>query len=131
MTGNDTPKNIILLLGRDDTKEIRKTIKDQRLEALLRPPPGSPDYVMATGLKLDVDCPPWTPRAPSPEEEVEVTKIRNMQHLITSHMGARGVQSITPADMQQILVSNFGAEWVGALGVYQTALSAMDQGVSV
>ena len=131
VTGKDTPENFSLIFGQPPTKEIKKTQKDQRMEALLRPPPGSPDYVMSSGLQLDIGCPPWTPREPSPEEQLEVTKVRNMQALITSHMGARGVKNIKPADMQQILVSNFGADWVSALGTYQTALNAMDQDVRV
>ena len=131
VTGKDTPGNLSLIFGQSPTREIKKTQKDQRMEALLRPPPGSPDHAMSSNLQLDVDCPPWTPREPSPEEDLEVTKIRNMQALITSHMGAQGVKKITSADMQQILVNNFGSQWVGALGVYQTALNAMDQGVSL
>lgn len=84
---------------------------------------------MTKGLKVDENCPPWTPRPASAEEEVELQKIREMQETILSHMGSRSMSSITSKDMQHVLIKNFGAGWCDALATYQTAINAMDQGV--
>lgn len=42
MTGKDSPENISILLGRGSRSAVDRIRKEVRLEALLRPPPGSP-----------------------------------------------------------------------------------------
>lgn len=85
MTGQDTPKNWILLFGSDgglgsafeDTREIYRAA---RIKYLLAPPPGSPAYRefaslnhLHLGGKL---------RPASKEEERIVRDVRGMQHYI-------------------------------------------------
>lgn len=131
VTGKDSPENIAKFLGRGGREEIERTHREIRIEVLLRPPPGSPMYVVATSLNLDENCPAWTPRAASAAEQAEVRKIRDMQGLIRSHMGSRSMSSITTRDMQAILTANFADTWVDEFPYYQTAINAMDQGVRV
>ncbi|KAI1138887.1 hypothetical protein F5Y05DRAFT_354277 [Hypoxylon sp. FL0543] len=129
VTGKDTPENLSLFFGQD--KSIQEDQKRVRVEILLRPPPGSPSYVFSVGLKLDENCPPWTPREPSAAEVKELEEIRAMQDVIRSHMGARGVEDVSMDDMRDILVENFGNQWSAKLQTYQDALNSMDRGVPV
>ena len=131
ITGKDTPENITKFVGRNDQDQIEKTHQDVRMEILLRPPPGSPNWAMAKNLKVDENRPAWTPRPASTEEEAELKKIRDMQEVIRCHMGSRSMNSITSKDMQDVLTQNFGNSWVDALATYQSAINAMDQGVRV
>lgn len=69
ITGKDTPENNAKFVGRNDQDQIKKTHQDARIRILLRPPPGSPNWAMAKNLKLDENCPAWTPRPASTEED--------------------------------------------------------------
>jgi hypothetical protein len=100
-----------------------------RIEILLNSPPGSPNYARAAQLRLDENCPPWTPREALAAEEAELRKISNMQGHIRRHMGSRNMSSISSRDMQVILTANFAATWSQELPYYQYAVNAMDQGV--
>lgn len=131
ITGKDTPENNAKFVGRNDQDQIKKTHQDARIRILLRPPPGSPNWAMAKNLKLDENCPAWTPRPASTEEEAELKKIRDMQEVIRRHMSSRSMSSITSKDMQDVLTQNFGSGWVDALATYQSAINAMDQGIRV
>ncbi|KAK6065110.1 hypothetical protein SCUP515_11417 [Seiridium cupressi] len=131
VTGKDTPENFALLFGHGNKGVVESTAKECRLEVLLRPPPGSPMYAMTTSLKLDENCPSWTPRPASPEEAKEVEEIRSMQDIIRKHMGPRGLKNIGTGDMQQILVKNFSDRWSEVIGVYQNAVNSLDQGVRI
>ncbi|RYP70732.1 hypothetical protein DL771_005227 [Monosporascus sp. 5C6A] len=131
VTGRDTPENLSLLFGQNKAGQLDECHKDTRLEVLLRPPPGSPMYVMAKSMGYDENCPPWTPREPSATEAQKIKEIRDMQETIRRHMGSRGVSNITSGDMREILVSNFGNRWSQVMKVYQDAVNAMDQGVGL
>jgi hypothetical protein len=84
---------------------------------------------MAAQLKLDENCPLWTPREASAGEEAELRNIRDMQGHIRRHMGSRSMSSITTQDMQTVLTANFAATWSQELPYYQYAVNSMDQGV--
>ncbi|KAI2619645.1 hypothetical protein GGR54DRAFT_639968 [Hypoxylon sp. NC1633] len=127
ITGKDTPQNLSLFFGQNET--IWRHHHNMRLEALMRPPPGSPSYVQVAMSKADENCPSWTPREPSATETKDLEKIRVMQNLIRSHMGARGVEDVSSADMSDILVKNFGDEWSAYIQTYTNALNTMDRGV--
>ncbi|KAI0836738.1 hypothetical protein F5Y06DRAFT_273248 [Hypoxylon sp. FL0890] len=127
VTGKDTPENLTLFFGQD--KSVSDVHRDMRLEILLRPPPGSPSDVRARMMKLDQNCPPWTPREASEAEAKEVEKVIAMQETIRRHMGSRGVREVTSNDMRDILVNNFGNQWSEMLHTYQTAVNSMDRGV--
>lgn len=129
ITGKDTPENFAKLLGLNEKDVVAEAQRDVRMEVLLQPPRGSPSYAMARQLKLDENCPPWTPREASATEKERLNKVRAMQELIRRHMGTRSVSTINTNDMRDILVKNFGAGWTEALSVYQNAINAMDQGV--
>lgn len=129
VTGKDTPENLSLFFGQHNS--VQEVHKNVRLEVLLRPPPGSPMYVLSTSTGADENCPSWTPREPSAAESVEIEEIRAMQEVIRSHMGARGVENISTNDMRDILVENFGNQWSAKLQTYQNAVNSMDQGVQV
>ncbi len=139
LTGKDTPENLALFFGHgqanavEDTGGIAQSHKDSRIEALLRPPPGSPMYVLNRSLKHDRGCPtPWTPREPSAAEARHIQEVRDMQETIRRHKGvAPGgrVENITNNDMRDILVQNFGNRWSEGIKVYMDAINAMDQGV--
>lgn len=85
---------------------------------------------MAAHTKSGEPSRPWTPREASAEEMAVLKEIRDMQDVIRGHMGSRSLRTISTKDMQEILVNNFGANWSVALATYQTAINAMDQGVS-
>lgn len=129
VTGKDTPENLLLFFGQD--RSIQEDQKNVRLQVLLRPPPGSSMHVLSTSMKVDENCPPWTPREPSAVEANELEEIRTMQDVIRSHMGARGVNDISTNDMREILVENFGNQWSAKLQTYQHALNSMDRGINV
>jgi hypothetical protein len=84
VTGKDFPENLSLFFG-SNAASIEDIQKDARLEALLKPPRGSPMYVMAASLNLDKNCPPWTPREPSAAETQEIKEINDMQETIRHH----------------------------------------------
>ena len=62
-------------------------IKKTRIDVLLCPPPGSPSY--AVSEHLDAGNPRWTPRAPNAEEEVEISKVKDMKSKIAEQLGSR------------------------------------------
>ncbi|CZT49523.1 uncharacterized protein RSE6_10384 [Rhynchosporium secalis] len=131
VTGKDTPENFRKLLGWNDKDAIKSTHQSSRNEILLKPPHGSPNWAMAKSLKLDDNCPPWTPLPASMEEEKQVQDIRDMQELIRHQMGSRSMSTITSQDMQDVLVQNFASAWSAKLQTYQDAVNAMDQGVRI
>ncbi|KAL2071196.1 hypothetical protein VTL71DRAFT_12431 [Oculimacula yallundae] len=131
VTGKDTPKNLRKLLGWNDKDMIKSTHQTARNQVLLKPPPGSPAWAMAKSRKLDENCPSWTPRPASAEEEKEIKNIRDMQELIKRHMGPRSMGTITSMDMKEVLEKNFVGECIDKLQTYYDALNAMDQGVRV
>ncbi|KAI1092948.1 hypothetical protein F5B19DRAFT_452383 [Rostrohypoxylon terebratum] len=128
-TGKDTPENIALFFGQKTTEEINLAHKENRMEALLNPPMGSPMDVMARGSKWDENCPPLNVRRPSDAEAEELRAIRQMQETIRQHMGSRGVEDVTSNDMRDILVKHFGPRWPDMMQVYQHALNSMDRNV--
>ncbi|KAI1456208.1 hypothetical protein F4805DRAFT_433530 [Annulohypoxylon moriforme] len=127
LTGKDTSENLSLFFGQNMTDAITRTHQDNRLEALLDPPEGSPMDVMARDF--DENCPPRNVRPPSHAEAGEVKKIRGMQEIIRQHMGSRGVEDVSTNDMRDILVKNFGNRWSEALETYNHALNSMDRNV--
>ncbi|KAI1211881.1 uncharacterized protein F4807DRAFT_416713 [Annulohypoxylon truncatum] len=129
LTGKDTPENFSLFFGQNKTDAVTKTHKDNRLEALLEPPKGSPMDVMARARKFDENCPPRNVRRPSHAEAGEIKKIRDMQETIRQHMGSRGVEDVSSNDMRDILINNFGNRWVEGLEIYNHALNSMDRNV--
>ena len=86
-------------------------------------------YAMARKLKLDENCPPWTPREPSATEKEQLSKVRAMQELIRRHMGSRSMSTINTNDMKEILEKKSSIGVVEALPIYLDAINAMDQGV--
>lgn len=108
---------------------MKKSYKEARMAILIGSPPGSPNYAIAALDKAGTNCPPWTPREASVEEQQELKKTRDMQDLIRRHMGSRSMRSVNSDDMQAILVDNFGARWSEELQYYQDAINSMDQGV--
>lgn len=130
VTGKDTPENLALFFGSRWSESIRDQHADLRLEILLEPPPGSPMHKYAEGLGLDAGCPrPWTPRAASADEARQLAKIRAMQDAIRRHVGARGVENNTTQDMFDIMVQQYGDNWVPEAKTYTNALNSMYQGV--
>ena len=129
-TGKDTPRNITILIGPHDKNKdlIQKLQHESRMEILLGAPPGSPAYALAHSLKMDENCPPWTPREASAEETGELQEIKELQDRIRAHMGSRSMKDLKTSDMQAVLTS-FGASWTEMMPRYQSAINAMDQGV--
>ncbi|EKD20833.1 uncharacterized protein L3040_000938 [Drepanopeziza brunnea f. sp. 'multigermtubi'] len=131
VTGKDTPENFRKLLGWNDKDEIKDIQHSARKEVLIRPPKGSPDWAFAKGLKLDENCPPWTPRPASVKEEQEVREIKEMQELIKRHMGSRSMSTIGTKDMTDFLAKYFPRDFSAKMQTFTAATNAMDQDVMV
>lgn len=138
VTGKDTPENLALFFGSESSDSdsgsgsIRELHEDCRFEVLLEPPPGSPKYKMAQHMRWDVGCPqPWTPRAASADEERQVAEIRAAQEDIRRHVAAqgRGVENLTSQDTRDVLVQQYGDNWVAGVKTHTRARNSMYQGV--
>ena len=81
--------------------------------------------IMAAGLEADEDCLAWTPREPSSAEQEHLLKVREMQTMIRQHMNGRSPSSATGNDTRDILIKNYGANWVDGLQCYQDAINSM------
>lgn len=123
-TGLDTLENLRLLFG--PSWQPDSDYEKERLNVLIRPPPGSPSYVMYSVLDNISPSLPWSPRPADETETKKLQEVRDMQDLIRRHLADR--KQPTAMDMQCILQS-FGEKWSEKLAVYQTAVNAMDQGV--
>ncbi|ETS83495.1 hypothetical protein PFICI_05371 [Pestalotiopsis fici W106-1] len=128
LTRKDTPGNLPLFFGDRDRPDIRSAIKEFRIEALLRPPPGSPTYAHAKPGRLEEGLPAWTPQPASLDEAKEVQEIRKMQQIIVDHSGPRGTKDITSDDMMSILTIHYPERWAEMLPLYNLTLNALDQG---
>ena len=124
LTGEDNPTNLALLLGPLWETKASDTVKKTRIDVLLCPPPGSPSHTMAQ--HWDVGAPHWTPRAPSAEEEAELTKVRDMQQQLAGQLGGR--QEVGTDDIRQ-MVMGMGANWADNLGTLEAAMNRTNQGV--
>ncbi|KAI9926370.1 hypothetical protein ASPWEDRAFT_176660 [Aspergillus wentii DTO 134E9] len=124
ITGKDTIGNFQLLMGPQWRKIAGSMREEQRLDVLLRPQPGSPSY--ALHHQYDEDTPTWSPTPATTAENEKVQEIREMQDFIVSRVGP-GKQP--DKDEMRGILTAFGANWAEKLGVYQTALNALDQGV--
>ena len=111
------------MLGRD-WKDVKNSIDEQRILALLSPPPGSPAY--ALHATYDRDAPAPSPRPASPEEQQKVQAVQNLQAAVSRQLGGR--KDPTTADMQ-VIMSSFGANWAEMLPLYQLAINTMDRDV--
>lgn len=116
-----------------DEENIIDTHYGTRLEILLEPPKGSYFYVFPKSHNLDDDCPAWTPREASEEEESDLEWIAHMQTIIKHYMHAhkRKLSSIDNDDMIVILESVIGiAGWdlEDEKKYYIAALNSLDMG---
>ena len=104
--------------------KAKEVIKETRIEVLLCPPPGSPNYKASE--HLDIGSPRWAPRAPNAEEEVELGKVRNMQQRVANQLGGR--KAVETEDIKDILMG-MGENWADNLGALEAAMNGTDQGV--
>lgn len=124
LTGKDTSANIELLLGPNEKDSVKETHERTRIDVLLDPPRGSPNYCVSQDL--DEHCSARNIRPPSPDELIMLQKIGDMQARIKAKMDSRGSKKVTNEDTKAILTS-FGDRWVEMLPIYQHALNSMDQ----
>lgn len=94
------------------------------MDVLLCPPPGSPNQILSEAL--DEGSPRWTPRAPTQEEQEEITKVRDMNSKVTEQIGNK--KDIGTGDIKDILMS-MGGNWASNLPALQAALNSRDQNV--
>ena len=101
-------------------------IKKTRVEVLLCPPPGSPSH--AGSAHFDEGSPRWTPRAPNAEEELEISKVKDMKLKIADQLGSR--MDVDKTDIRA-LVSSLGDNWVEGLPALEAAMNSTNQGVNL
>lgn len=124
VTGEDNPDNFTTLLG--PLWESVESIKETRIELLLRPPPGSPSYVYSE--HLDAGSPPWTPRSPNAEEEAELGKINDMKSKVAKQLGDR--KYLNKTDLRELILG-MGDNWVEGLPALEAVTNSTNQGVGL
>ncbi len=114
-----------LLFGTAWTTDVAPTLKDARMQVLLNPPRGSPSY--AFHASMDVGAPTYDPRPATPDEQICIDQVREMQAKVRGRLGNR----LEPAkdDMMAILMQ-YGANWDQMLSTYTVAVNTMNQGVT-
>ena len=99
-------------------------IKKTRIDVLLCPSPGSPSH--AVSEHLDAGSPRWTPRAPNAEEELEISKVKDMKSKIAEQLGNR--KDVHKTDIGA-LISSLGDNWVEGLPALEAAMNSTNQDV--
>jgi hypothetical protein len=113
-----------LLFGPRWESSIKKDHEAVRIECLLDPPPGSPNY--ALNAYMDDASIVRSPRPATEAERQRVKEVREMQELIRRRVGVGKPPS--SADMMAILTA-FRADWPARMETYTMAANTMDQGV--
>ncbi|KAK2014790.1 hypothetical protein LZ32DRAFT_690259 [Colletotrichum eremochloae] len=124
ITGQDSPENMQRLFGPGSLSTMKELHEKARIEALLDPPRGSPNYVV--NASTDDPALARSVRPPTEAEQQKLQEVREMQQRIRQRVGAG--KSPTSDDLKSILTS-FGPNWVAKSSVYTLAANAMDQGV--
>jgi len=97
-----------------------------RMVAFLQPPTGCPIHVYVASNNLDLNCPPWPPREPSPEESERLEKIKGIQSRIICQTDTGSKVDVTKIDIATVLAP-LGPGWIHEMDTYKIAVITMDQ----
>lgn len=129
MTGHDDDDNFRLLFGPNwKASTVRELQRWCRLEFLLRPEPGSPNYRLSQYLdSYKPRIHPLSIRPMTEEEEEMIKNCRIFQRTIIQTLGLGNGGAATPVDLQSVRMSMDVME-EDAEGIFWVAANAMDQG---